>query len=154
MKSPATVDSVTGSLLPSTKATKVINAPTKPYFIHNLFNAIHINILQFSNHHLFTSLCCLTSPSPLAQLSAQRHFLRCRYPTTWSSSVSNNIGCPLHATLPASVPTKTITMPSDLDQLLDMGFDKARAEIAVKKTGGRTPILPPLATPPPFDTRS
>lgn len=27
-------------------------------------------------------------------------------------------------------------MPSDLDQLLDMGFDKARAEIAVKKTGG------------------
>ncbi|POR32406.1 Uncharacterized protein TPAR_07384 [Tolypocladium paradoxum] len=27
-------------------------------------------------------------------------------------------------------------MPSDLEQLLDMGFDKARAEIAVKKTGG------------------
>ncbi|KAJ3472355.1 hypothetical protein NLG97_g11059 [Lecanicillium saksenae] len=27
-------------------------------------------------------------------------------------------------------------MPSDLDQLLDMGFDKARAEIAVKKSGG------------------
>ncbi|KAM3566511.1 hypothetical protein ARSEF4850_000555 [Beauveria asiatica] len=27
-------------------------------------------------------------------------------------------------------------MPSDMDQLLDMGFDKARAEIAVKKSGG------------------
>ncbi|XWX01605.1 hypothetical protein V2A60_009633 [Cordyceps javanica] len=27
-------------------------------------------------------------------------------------------------------------MPSDLDQLLEMGFDKARAEIAVKKSGG------------------
>ncbi|OAA56854.1 UBA-like protein [Cordyceps fumosorosea ARSEF 2679] len=27
-------------------------------------------------------------------------------------------------------------MPSDLDQLLDMGFDKTRAEIAVKKSGG------------------
>ncbi|KAJ4267615.1 hypothetical protein NW762_003726 [Fusarium torreyae] len=27
-------------------------------------------------------------------------------------------------------------MPSDLDTLLDMGFDKERAEIAVKKTGG------------------
>ncbi|KJZ73874.1 hypothetical protein HIM_06767 [Hirsutella minnesotensis 3608] len=27
-------------------------------------------------------------------------------------------------------------MPSDLEQLLDMGFEKARAEIAVKKTGG------------------
>jgi hypothetical protein len=27
-------------------------------------------------------------------------------------------------------------MPSDLDQLLDMGFDKERAEIAVKRTGG------------------
>ncbi|PHH88170.1 hypothetical protein CDD83_7888 [Cordyceps sp. RAO-2017] len=27
-------------------------------------------------------------------------------------------------------------MPSDLEQLLDMGFEKARAELAVKKTGG------------------
>lgn len=27
-------------------------------------------------------------------------------------------------------------MPSDLEQLLDMGFDKERAEIAVKKSGG------------------
>ncbi|KAM4057482.1 UBX domain-containing protein [Hirsutella rhossiliensis] len=27
-------------------------------------------------------------------------------------------------------------MPSDLEQLLDMGFEKARAEVAVKKTGG------------------
>ncbi|CAM1500550.1 Fc.00g097120.m01.CDS01 [Cosmosporella sp. VM-42] len=27
-------------------------------------------------------------------------------------------------------------MPSDLEQLLDMGFEKTRAEIAVKKTGG------------------
>ncbi|KAI9163010.1 UBX domain-containing protein [Paramyrothecium foliicola] len=27
-------------------------------------------------------------------------------------------------------------MPSDLEQLLDMGFDQARAEIAVKRTGG------------------
>lgn len=26
---------------------------------------------------------------------------------------------------------------SDLDVLLDMGFDKARAELAVKKSGGR-----------------
>ncbi len=26
---------------------------------------------------------------------------------------------------------------SDLDLLLDMGFEKARAELAVKKTGGR-----------------
>jgi hypothetical protein len=30
---------------------------------------------------------------------------------------------------------------SDLDLLLDMGFEKARAEIAVKKTGGRKLIL-------------
>lgn len=29
-------------------------------------------------------------------------------------------------------------MPSDLEQLLDMGFEKERAEIAVKKTGGCT----------------
>lgn len=36
-------------------------------------------------------------------------------------------------------------MPSDLDQLLDMGFEKARAEIAVKKSGGRTLTLPLLA---------
>jgi hypothetical protein len=27
--------------------------------------------------------------------------------------------------------------PSDLDQLLEMGFDKQRAELAVKKTRGR-----------------
>jgi hypothetical protein len=27
-------------------------------------------------------------------------------------------------------------MASDLDVLIDMGFDKARAEMAVKKTGG------------------
>lgn len=34
-------------------------------------------------------------------------------------------------------------MPSDLEQLLDMGFDKERAEIAIKKSGGRTFKLPP-----------
>jgi hypothetical protein len=28
-------------------------------------------------------------------------------------------------------------MSSDLDTLLEMGFDKARAELAVKKPGGR-----------------
>lgn len=28
-------------------------------------------------------------------------------------------------------------MPSDLEALIDMGFEKARAEIAVKKSGGR-----------------
>lgn len=27
-------------------------------------------------------------------------------------------------------------MPSDLEQLVDMGFDKERAELAVKQTGG------------------
>lgn len=27
-------------------------------------------------------------------------------------------------------------MPSDLEQLVDMGFDKTRAELAVKKSGG------------------
>lgn len=32
-------------------------------------------------------------------------------------------------------------MPSDLDTLLDMGFDKERAELAVKKSGGRR-LLP------------
>ena len=32
---------------------------------------------------------------------------------------------------------------SDLEVLIEMGFEKARAEIAVKKTGGRTsPLLP------------
>ena len=31
---------------------------------------------------------------------------------------------------------------SDLDVLLDMGFERPRAELAVKKTGGRTrPLL-------------
>ena len=30
---------------------------------------------------------------------------------------------------------------SDLEQLLEMGFEKERAEIAVKKTGGRTLLL-------------
>jgi hypothetical protein len=34
-------------------------------------------------------------------------------------------------------------MASDLDTLLDMGFDKARAELAVKKTGGREFGTPP-----------
>jgi len=29
-----------------------------------------------------------------------------------------------------------MSTPSDLQQLLDMGFDKEKAEIAVKKTGG------------------
>lgn len=29
-------------------------------------------------------------------------------------------------------------MPSDLEQLLDMGFERDRAELAVKQTGGRT----------------
>ena len=27
-------------------------------------------------------------------------------------------------------------MPSDLEQLIDMGFEKERAELAVKKSGG------------------
>jgi hypothetical protein len=31
--------------------------------------------------------------------------------------------------------------PSDLNLLLDMGFDKQRAELAVKKTGGRMCII-------------
>jgi hypothetical protein len=30
-----------------------------------------------------------------------------------------------------------MSTPSDLNLLLDMGFDKERAELAVKKTGGR-----------------
>jgi len=34
-------------------------------------------------------------------------------------------------------PNITANMASDLETLLDMGFDKERAEIAVKKTGGR-----------------
>lgn len=29
-------------------------------------------------------------------------------------------------------------MASDLETLIEMGFDKERAEIAVKKSGGRT----------------
>lgn len=33
-------------------------------------------------------------------------------------------------------------MPSDLEQLLEMGFDKARAELAVKKSGGREQSQP------------
>ena len=33
-------------------------------------------------------------------------------------------------------------MPSDLEQLLDMGFEKERAEIALKKNGGCTSKLP------------
>lgn len=34
--------------------------------------------------------------------------------------------------------------PSDLDQLIEMGFDKERAELAVTKSGGRrcSDILP------------
>lgn len=35
-------------------------------------------------------------------------------------------------------------MASDLEALIDMGFEKARAELAVKKTGGRTYIDLPL----------
>ena len=38
-------------------------------------------------------------------------------------------------------------MATDLEQLLDMGFEKSRAEIAVKQSGGRTigtPRTPPL----------
>lgn len=31
-------------------------------------------------------------------------------------------------------------MASDLEQLIDMGFEKERAELAVKATGGRTYI--------------
>lgn len=31
---------------------------------------------------------------------------------------------------------------SDLDQLIEMGFDKDRAELAVKKNGGRKCSLP------------
>lgn len=31
---------------------------------------------------------------------------------------------------------------SDLNMLLDMGFEKERAEMAVKKTGGRKSSLP------------
>lgn len=38
-------------------------------------------------------------------------------------------------------------MPSDLDSLIDMGFDKSRAEIAVKKSGGRT-LFDKLPSPP------
>lgn len=40
---------------------------------------------------------------------------------------------------------KAFTMASDLETLIDMGFEKARAELAVKKTGGRmftNPRLP------------
>lgn len=33
--------------------------------------------------------------------------------------------------------------PSDLEQLLDMGFEKERAEIAVKKAGGSRLFAPP-----------
>lgn len=32
-------------------------------------------------------------------------------------------------------------MPSDLEALTEMGFDKTRAEIAIKKSGGRTSSL-------------
>ena len=32
---------------------------------------------------------------------------------------------------------------SDLEQLLAMGFDKERAELAIKQSGGRT-FLPPF----------
>jgi len=38
--------------------------------------------------------------------------------------------------------------PTDLDQLLDMGFEQARAEIAVKKTGNRESLPPPGVGPP------
>lgn len=31
-------------------------------------------------------------------------------------------------------------MTSDLDQLIDMGFEKERAQLAVSKTGGRKSI--------------
>jgi len=36
--------------------------------------------------------------------------------------------------------------PSDLDQLVMMGFDKERSELALKKSGGRklTPLHPSL----------
>jgi hypothetical protein len=30
-------------------------------------------------------------------------------------------------------------MATDLEQLLEMGFDKARAELAIKRPGGRMP---------------
>lgn len=36
-------------------------------------------------------------------------------------------------------------MPSDLDTLLEMGFDKPKAELAVKESGGRKPSFWPLS---------
>lgn len=33
--------------------------------------------------------------------------------------------------------TKSIMVSTDLDALLEMGFDKARAELAMQKTGDR-----------------
>jgi uncharacterized UBP type Zn finger protein len=32
-------------------------------------------------------------------------------------------------------------MASDLDQLIEMGFDKERAQLAVTKTGGRKSLI-------------
>jgi hypothetical protein len=47
---------------------------------------------------------------------------------------------------------------SDLDLLLEMGFEKARADLAVKKTGGRKyltcPILPTIHLSFPFTVTS
>lgn len=72
------------------------------------------------------------------------------YPTTQSySSVCRFLSLPHQHQL-----SKAITMPSDLDQLIDMGFEKARAEIAVKKSGGSMFVAAAATTPTPLSIRS
>lgn len=87
---------------------------------------------------LFAKASCLASLEPTSCCSSTTSFSPHRVTTSHCVTPLYRA----HSTTSRTPPHQHITtaaMPTDLEQLLDMGFDKTRSEIAVKKTGGRTP---------------